>query len=42
MKLIDELFKRYKLNEESLINYGFSFNNGIYSYNKLIHNNSFK
>ncbi len=42
MKLIDELFKKYTLNEEALINYGFSFNNGIYSYNKLLNNNSFE
>ena len=42
MKLIDELFKKYTFNEEALINYGFSFNNGIYSYNKLLNNNSFE
>ena len=42
MKLIDELFKKYKLKEEKLIEYGFIFNDGIYSYNILIHNNEFE
>lgn len=42
MKLIDELFKKYTLKEETLIDYGFSFNNGIYTYNKLIYNGSFE
>ena len=42
MKLIDELFKKYKLKEEKLIEYGFIFNDGIYSYNVLIHNNEFE
>lgn len=42
MKLIDDLFKNYKLKEEKLIKYGFIFNDGIYSYNKLIHNNEFE
>lgn len=42
MKLIDEIFKKYTLKEETLINYGFVFNNGIYSYNKLIYNNDFE
>ena len=42
MKLIEEIFKKYKLKEESLLNYGFIFNNGIYSYNKLIYNNTFE
>jgi len=42
MKLIYDLFKKYKLKEEKLIEYGFVFNNGIYSYNKLINNNEFE
>ena len=42
MKLVDELFKKYKLIEANLINYGFIFNDGIYSYNKSIHNNAFE
>ena len=42
MKLIYDLFKKYKLKEEKLIEYGFIFNDGIYSYNKLIHNNEFE
>ena len=42
MKLIDELLKKYKLKEENLISYGFIYNDGIYSYNKLIHNNEFE
>ena len=42
MKLIYDLFKKYKLIEEKLIEYGFVFNNSIYSYNKLIHNNEFE
>ena len=42
MKLIDEVFKKYKLKEDNLINYGFIYNDGIYSFNKLIHENSFK
>ena len=42
MKLIDELFKKYDLIKESLIPYGFSYQNDIYSYNVLIHNNQFE
>jgi predicted DNA-binding protein (MmcQ/YjbR family) len=42
MKLINDLFKKYKLEEEKLIEYGFVFNDGIYSYNKLINNNEFE
>ena len=42
MKLIDELFQRYVLIEDSLIPYGFSNNDNIYSYSKLIHNNEFE
>lgn len=42
MKLIDELFKKYKLKEEKLIEYGFVFNDGIYSFNKLINNDEFE
>ena len=42
MKLIDELLKKYKLKEENLISYGFIYNDDIYSYNKLIHNNEFE
>jgi len=42
MKLINDLFKKYKLKEENLIKYGFRYNDGIYSYDKLIYNNEFK
>ena len=42
MKLVEILFKKYKLKEEKLIEYGFVLNDGIYSYNKLIHNDSFE
>ena len=42
MKLIYELFKKYKLKEDKLIEYGFVYNDGIYSYNKLIHNDEFE
>ena len=42
MRLINEIFKKYTLKEESLIKYGFILNNNIYSYNKNIHNNSFE
>ncbi len=42
MKLINDLFKKYKLEEEKLIEYGFVFNDGIYSYKKLINNNEFE
>ncbi len=42
MKLINEIFKKYKLKEETLIKYGFILNDNIYSYNKSIHNNSFE
>ena len=42
MKLIDELFKKYKLKEEKLIEYGFVFNDGIYSFKKLINNDEFE
>ena len=41
MKLIDEVFKKYKLIEFNLINYGFTYKDGIYSFNKFIHNDSF-
>ncbi len=42
MKLINDLFKKYKLEEEKLIEYGFVFNDGIYFYKKLINNNEFE
>ena len=42
MKLIDEVFKKYKLIEDNLIDYGFTYNDGIYLFNKLIHNDSFE
>ena len=42
MKLIDEIFKKYKLKEGNLIDYGFVFSEGVYSYNKLIHNDAFE
>ena len=42
MRLIEEIFKKYTLKEETLINYGFMFDNGVYYYNKLIHNNAFE
>jgi len=42
MRLIDELFKKNKLKEEKLIEYGFVLNNDIYSYNKLINNGEFE
>ena len=42
MKLIDEVFKKYKLIEDNLIDYGFTYMDGIYSFNKLIHENSFE
>ncbi len=41
MRLIDELFKGYKLNKESLIKYGFELNDNKYFFNKEIYNNSF-
>ena len=42
MNLIDELFRRYVLIEDSLLPFGFIKNNNVYSYNKLIHNNDFE
>ena len=42
MKLIDELFKKYKLKEESLIPFGFKYINGVYTFNQKIHNDSFE
>lgn len=42
MRLINEIFKKYTLKEETLIKYGFILNNNVYSYNKNIHNNSFE
>lgn len=42
MRLINEIFKKYTLKEETLIKYGFILNNNIYLYNKSIHNNSFE
>ena len=42
MKLTDEIFKKYDLVEESLIPYGFSYQDGFYSFKKLIYNNQFE
>ena len=42
MKLIDELFKKYKLKKDSLISYGFILDNNVYKYTKTIHNGSFE
>ncbi len=42
MKLIDELFKKYKLKKDSLIPYGFILDNNAYKYTKTIHNGSFE
>ncbi|MCR5232226.1 MAG: hypothetical protein K6B64_06235, partial [Acholeplasmatales bacterium] len=42
MKLIDELFKNYKLKKDSLISYGFILDNNVYKYTKTIHNGSFE
>ena len=42
MKLIDELFKKYKLKKDSLIPYGFILDNNVYKYTKTIHNGSFE
>ena len=41
MRLIDELFKRYRYKEETLIPYGFIFSNNVYKYSKLIHDGAF-
>ena len=41
MKLIDELFKRYRYKEETLIPYGFISSNNVYKYSKLIHDGAF-
>ncbi len=41
MRLINELFKKYKLKENTLISYGFKYENNIYSYSKIIHNGGF-
>ncbi len=38
MKLIDELFKKYKLKKDSLIPYGFILDNNAYKYTKTIMN----
>ena len=42
MKIVDELFKKYDLIEEALISYGFSYQDGFYTYKKHIHNNQFE
>ena len=42
MKLIDELFKKYKLKKDSLIPYCFILDNNAYKYTKTIHNGSFE
>ena len=42
MKLVDELFKRYILIDDTLIKYGFIKKDNIYSYNKPIHDNGFE
>ena len=42
MKLIDEVFKRYKVIEESLISYGFRYSSDVYTFNKKIYNDSFE
>ena len=42
MKIIDELFKRYRLNVNSLVPYGFKRENDSYYYSVKIHNNSFE
>ena len=42
MKLIDELFKKYKVIETTLIPYGFKYTEDVYIYSKKIHNNSFE
>ena len=42
MKLIYDLFKKYKLKEENLIKYGFILNDDIYSYHKPIYNDDFE
>lgn len=42
MKLVDELFKRYILIDDTLIKYGFIKKDNIYSYNKPIHDNEFE
>jgi len=41
MKLINDLFKRYILIEDNLIDYGFLKDNNIYKYDHYIHNNEF-
>ena len=41
MKLVDEIFLRYKVNIDSLIPYGFIKDNNTYIYNKMIHNKDF-
>ena len=41
MKLIDELFKRYEVNESTLMSYGFISKDNKYTYSKYIHNNEF-
>ncbi len=41
MRLIDELFKGYKLNLKSLTKYGFKLVDDVFIYDKEIHSNSF-
>ena len=42
MKLINKLFKNYQLKEDSLIDYGFVYHDGIYEYHQLIYNCEFE
>ena len=42
MKLINKVFSKYRVDYDKLIPFGFTNDNGIYSYSINIHNNSFR
>lgn len=42
MKLIDETFKKYKINSDKLLSYGFNKVDNVFFYSILIHNNEFR
>ncbi len=41
MKLIEDLFKKYVVIQDSLLKYGFREEEGAYIYHRLIHNDEF-
>ena len=42
MNIEEEVFKKYRLNENKLVPYGFIKENGMYKYSKIFVNNNFK